>query len=113
MLKFKAHFHALLLAAIVLTFANAQAEDADKGQKLETIKQEMTKHLDERIQSLQAAKTCVTAAADRDALRSCRDQAREDMMEHRGEMHDRKMKHHSDRKARIEEHKKSMQGKGP
>lgn len=85
--------HCLLFLSLIWV-SLAIADDGDFA----TRKSEMLKHIDERIQKMTEHKNCVSAAADKDALKKCH----ESMREHRrGEMKER-------REGRMERMQKRM-----
>jgi hypothetical protein len=64
---------AVLLALAVPVFA---AEDEDKATKQDNFserKAQILKKLNDQIRNLQEAKTCVQAAKDQDAIKTCRE----------------------------------------
>lgn len=69
-----------LLLALVLTlgslgaFADHHEED---GKTFEESKTKMTSHLDKKIENLQAAKSCVSAAKDKEGLKACHKQLKD------------------------------------
>jgi hypothetical protein len=88
---------ALIAAALSLVLAIA-AFAADTGQpgnvpvqNFDQRKTDILKMLDERLASLQEAKTCIQAAKNDDDIKTCRDKHRAEMMEKRGEMQQRGM----------------------
>ena len=50
-----------------------------RGQNFDQRKQEVLQHMQTRVQITQAAITCVQAATNHEALRSCREQERKQM----------------------------------
>lgn len=65
-------------------FADHHEED-DKGKTFEEKKANMLQHIDKRISNMNEMKSCVSAAADKDALKACR----EKMKEYREDMKDK------------------------
>jgi hypothetical protein len=88
-----------LIAAVALSLVLAVAAFAvDNGQpgnvpvqNFDQRKTDILKMLDERLASLQEAKTCIQVAKNDDDIKTCRDKHRAEMMEKRGEMQQRGM----------------------
>lgn len=75
----------LVLAASVFAVDSGQP-GAVPGQNFDQRKAEILKMLDERIASLQEAKSCIQAAQNHDAIGTCREKHRAEMRDMRGEM---------------------------
>jgi len=83
-----------LIAAVALSLVLAVAAFAvDNGQpgnvpvqNFDQRKTDILKMLDERLASLQEAKSCIQAAKTNDDIKTCRDKHRAEMMEKRGDM---------------------------
>ena len=72
----------LLAFALLLPIAASAHEEADfPGNK-----DKILAHLDERIAELQAHKTCISAASDKEAFKACHKGMKEKRHEHREEM---------------------------
>lgn len=67
----------LSLFMVLLSTASARAESPDSFQKA---KQTMLEIFDKRIAALQSAKTCVTAAQDKDAIKKCHEALRSEQV---------------------------------
>jgi hypothetical protein len=82
---------------------------ASADEKLEKMKQETLTHLDSRIQALNSAKSCVSAAQDAAALKKCHLALREErMMGHEAMLEKRKQKIDEQMK-RLEAEKAKLQ----
>ncbi len=69
-----------IIASLVLVISlNAGAEEKkEKSQEsIAEIKTRLTQNLDKRISQLQETKACVSAAQDKEALKSCRERSKE------------------------------------
>ena len=86
---------AAVALSLVLAVAAFAADSSQPGnvpvQNFDQRKADILKMLDERLASLQEAKTCIQAAKNNDDIKSCRDKHRAEMMEKRGEMQQRGM----------------------
>lgn len=87
-----------LLFVLILTASSSFAEEGG----FEKRKQEMTAHLEARIQALTTAKSCVASAQDHEALKSCKAALREDRLE----MQEERLEN---RKNRMEGHMLKLQ----
>lgn len=76
---------ATILSLSVSVFANHHEEM--EGKSFEEIKKMMLEHTDRKLADIQAHKACVTAAADKDALRKCREEMRSKRKEMKQAMH--------------------------
>ncbi len=93
----------LLVAALCIfsltAFTDHHEEGDDKNAKFEDVKAKMVTHIDERIAKMNEHKSCVSAAADKEALKACR----EKMKEYREDMKEKwqeKKKEWKDKKAK-------------
>ena len=86
---------AAVALSLVLAVAAFAADNDQPGnvpvQNFDQRKTDILKMLDERLASLQQAKTCIQAAKNNDDIKTCRDKHRAEMMEKRGEMQQRGM----------------------
>lgn len=69
----------LLLALALTAPAWATEENADKAAMFQQAKSNMLSNIDQRINNLNSAKTCINSAADGEALKACRKQMHESM----------------------------------
>lgn len=96
-------FAALVLIAHPAGFALAEDK---KEEGFAERKAHILKELDERAAKLQEHKTCVAAAADRDALKACRGKMKEWRHDEREERMEHKKDRLEKRRERLEEKKK-------
>jgi hypothetical protein len=54
------------------------ADDTSKELKIEEVKSKMISHLDQRIEHINKTKSCVSSATTKDAIKTCREQMREE-----------------------------------
>jgi gas vesicle protein len=66
----------VLLVCSSLAFAD---HHEGKGENFEKVKAMVSSNIDERISNLQTFKSCVSSAADREALKACRKAHKESM----------------------------------
>lgn len=76
----------LLFAALLSLSIPAIAQE----DKFEDKKAKMISHLEKRIANLNEAKTCVSGAADKEALKGCHAKLKEDRMEMREDMKEKR-----------------------
>lgn len=104
----------LVLASLFMmgSVAFADHHEGKMGENFETHKQEALKRIDERLAKLQEHKTCVTAAANGDAMKAChekmkafREEMREEGMENRMEKMDKRMEKMKARQEKMKEKK--------
>jgi hypothetical protein len=89
----------IYLAALLIPFASAQAEE----EKFPEHKAKMLSQLEERISKMQELKSCAEKAADKEALKACHKDMKEWRDEKRGEMKEmRKNRREERRKAKEE-----------
>lgn len=68
----------LSVALLVLSFnVFADHHEGKKSENFEEAKKHVLSNMDQRIQSLQEAKTCVSSATNRDAMKVCRSKIKE------------------------------------
>ncbi|EQC46840.1 hypothetical protein [Bacteriovorax sp. Seq25_V] len=93
----------LILATIfsLSTFASDN-KDAKKGEKFEAAKTKILAGMDERISSLTEGKACISAAKNREELKSCRAKMKEKM---KG-MKEKRQEHKKAMKKKMKEKKK-------
>ena len=85
---------AILFALTILVFSRVSyTDDKDGSGNFEEKKARAISEIDERIQKLQEAKTCVSSATDHEAMKKCRASMRE--YRHHEKME--RMKHRKDR----------------
>jgi 3-keto-L-gulonate-6-phosphate decarboxylase len=99
----KAIAHLALAAGLVL-FTGPVFADHHEGKNFEEHKANMVKELDERLASLNAHKTCVSAAKDHEAMKACHEKMKEVRQENR-------MEHMEKRKERMEKRMERMKEK--
>lgn len=71
----------------------AIAQEKKGAGNFEERKAKLSAHLDERIASLQKAKSCVSSAKDNEALKACREEMHEAGKEMRHQMKEKMQKH--------------------
>lgn len=64
-----------LLVSVLMFSFSAFADHHEE--KLEEVKSKLISHLDQRITHLQATKSCVSSANDKDALKACKKKMKE------------------------------------
>ncbi len=74
-----------------------------QGANFEEHKNFALKMIDERMASLQSAKTCISAAQDQEQLKECRKKEREAMRGRRGEHLDNRIEKLQEKKAKMNE----------
>lgn len=93
----------LLICAFVFgAQAFADHHESVDGKNFEGHKAEVVKHVDEKIAKLNAHKTCVSAAADKEALKKCHESMKEFRHEKKEEWKDKREVMKEKRKARKE-----------
>jgi hypothetical protein len=113
----------ILAVAVMFLFSVASADDTPehiaaggkKGENFEAHKKEMLENVDKRIQGLQEHKTCVSAAANHDAMKACHEKMKDMRMDlkeaHMGKKHERMEKRMEQQKDRWEKRKNKMSDK--
>jgi curli biogenesis system outer membrane secretion channel CsgG len=101
----------LLISALLMSSAFADNhEDQDKGKSLEEVKTRISANINQRIAGLQTHLACIQAAADKPALKACREANKEAMKklhsENKGERQEWKEKKRAEKDAKKAEKKK-------
>ena len=70
----------LIIASLAIFSMSSFANKMDmKGKPVEEQKQMMNSHIDQKIEALTAAKTCIAGAKDENALKQCKEDKKEAM----------------------------------
>ncbi len=72
------------------TFADDAAKEARKKEMFQDAKSMATKNIDQRISALQETKSCISSASDKDALKKCREAAKDKAKNFRKENKERR-----------------------
>jgi hypothetical protein len=91
----------LVFSNVAISFAEEPGQGPRKGESFEQSKAQALSMIDSRTKALQEAKTCVSAAANYEALKKCH----ESMKEHRKEFKADRESFREDRKSKREEWK--------
>ncbi len=106
------------LALITLSSLSVNAADADKEARkkemFEKAKSMATSNIDKRISALQDTKSCISSASDKEALKKCRQKAKENAQalrkesksrrqEMRKKIQEQRKKNRADRKSKHED----------
>lgn len=73
----------LLIITLLAGFSTTFADDKESPEKLAQHKKEVLEHIDAKIQSLNKAKDCVTAAQNREGMKACHEQMKSEHQEMR------------------------------
>lgn len=93
----------ILIGALMLgTQAQADMHEAKDGKGFEAHKAEALKGIDERLAKLNEHKTCVTAAADKEAFKKCHESMKEFRHDKKEEWKEKREEMKEKRKARKE-----------
>lgn len=93
---------ALFLSVLfVSTLVRAEGEPKFAEQKTKIIK-----HISAQMTALENTKKCIEAAADRDSVKKCHEQARAERQKFEGQKIDEQIKKLEDKKKALEEKKK-------
>lgn len=85
---------ALAIGLIIFASVLAQAEDkADANKGFSERKAKALEMIDKRVSGMQEMKTCVSSAADHNAMKACHEKHHEAMMGMRMEMEEMRHKH--------------------
>jgi|GEM_PF-865037 len=99
----------LMAATCLLSLSSIAGPEEFSAHKAEALAT-----MDKRIANLNEAKTCMTAAADKEAMKNCHMALKEDRMEMHGEMMNKKKNRMEERMKKMEEKKVEMDKKtGP
>jgi flagellar biosynthesis regulator FlaF len=88
----------LLIATLLISFA--YAEEDKKSDNIAQMKERASANIDQRIALLQAHKSCVQAASDREAMKACRKSNKEAMKKLHQENKGEREQFKEDRKAK-------------
>lgn len=98
---------ALVVMAVMIFGFQALAHNHEgDGKDFGTHKAEVLKHLDEKIAKLNEHKTCVTAAADKDAFKKCHESMKEFRHEKKAEWKEKREEMKEKRKEKKEKRSK-------
>ena len=92
---------AIIFAAAMTLTLSALAEGPAKGKDFTAQKEKILKSMDQRISSLQAEKSCISAAIDHDAMKACREEQEKKMKELKAQQVDEQIKLLQDEKAKL------------
>lgn len=95
---------ALIIALPLMVFADHH-EEGGKGKSFSERKAHAVKKVDERISRLQEHKSCIQGAADKKAMKACRDKQKE----YRKEMKHKRKEMRGKRKEMREKRRKARQ----
>jgi hypothetical protein len=94
----------IVLGSVIFLASNAFAIDMNtggKGEHFAEMKTQVLQHLDEELAILQQTKSCVSSAADHEALKQCREQKQQAKKQERIQNIDHRMQKLQEMKAKI------------
>jgi len=100
----------LLAVYLVVSSLGCARSFADEGNSanFEKHKAEVVKEIDERTQKLQEHKTCISSAANHDALKACHSKMKEWRQSERAEHLEKRKAHLDERIQKLQEKKNGM-----